>query len=371
MLSSPHSMTTRALPNAARIPLALLILFLYGCGTKPGQVFVPPNPPIVFPPPPEPTRISWVGQLITEADLKPGKSGMKGLQEALFGKEPIRSMLTPMAVCTDGKSRLFVADSNAQLVHVFDLDTRKYAQWKPAKDAVFSQPVGVAWDPAGQRLLVSDSAAATVFVFDNAGNLTAQWSGDRSQRPCGIAVDAPRNRVLVVDTGTHELLELSPAGDVTRRVGHRGGALGEFNYPTHLAVDRVGRVYVSDTLNFRVQQFSPDLKPLRQIGSHGDLPGYFAAPKGVATDSENHVYVIDAQFESVQIFDDHGQLLLDFGEEGTPPAEFWLPNGIFIDPADRIWVADSYNRRVQVFDYHRQTPPPEKDSPPSPVEVKP
>jgi DNA-binding beta-propeller fold protein YncE len=363
-------MTPPTFPNVARVSLARLVLCLCGCGTRPGQIFIPPSPPIVFPPPPEPTRISWVGQLITEADLKPGKSGLKGIQEALFGKEPTRSMLTPMALCTDGKSRLFVADSNAQLVHVFDLDTRKYAQWKPAKGAVFSQPVGVAWDPAG-RLLVSDSAASTVFVFDNAGNLTAEWSGDRFQRPCGIAFDAPRNRVLVVDAGAHELVELSPAGDVTRRVGRRGGALGEFNYPTQLAVDRNGRVYVSDTLNFRIQQFSPDLKPLRQIGSHGDLPGYFASPKGVATDSENHLYVIDAQFETVQIFDDRGQLLLDFGEEGTHPAEFWLPTGIFIDPADRIWVADSYNRRVQVFDYHRQTPAPEKDSTPSQVEVKP
>jgi DNA-binding beta-propeller fold protein YncE len=350
--------------------LILALLWVCGCGTKPGVIFPPPDPQIVFPPPPEPARISWVGQLVTEADLKPGKSGLKGLSEALFGKEGIRSMLTPMAVCTDGKSRLFVADSNAQVIHVFDLDTRKYAMWRPGKDRSFSQPVGVAWDPAG-RLLVADSAASAVFVFDSAGTMMAEWGQGLFSRPCGIAVDAPRGRVLVVDTGAHELVQLSLSGAVTRRVGRRGGALGEFNYPTHVAVDRQGRVYVSDTLNFRVQQFSPELAPLRQIGSHGDLPGYFAAPKGVATDSQGHVYVVDAQFESVQIFDDQGRLLLDFGEEGNRPAEFWLPSGIFIDPADRIWVADSYNRRVQVFDYHAYTPAPEQQKTSSPVEVKP
>ena len=42
-------------------------------------------------------------------------------------------MLTPYAVCTDGQDRLFVADTNAQTVHVFDLRTRRYEQWKPAE----------------------------------------------------------------------------------------------------------------------------------------------------------------------------------------------------------------------------------------------
>jgi DNA-binding beta-propeller fold protein YncE len=346
--------------SSRQIFCVLILSLLAGCGSKPGVIFPSPNPPILFPPPPEQTRISWVGQLVTEADLKPGRSGFQGMAETLFGKEGIRSMLTPMAVCTDGKSRLFVADSNAQVVHVFDLSTRKYATWQPGKTRKFSQPVGLAWDPAG-RLLVADSAASAVFVFDNSGTLTAEWGRDRFERPCGVAVDSARGHVIVVDTAVHGLVELSLAGEVIQRVGHRGGALGEFNYPTNVAIDKTGRVYVSDTLNFRVQQFSPQLKPLRQIGSHGDMPGYFAQPKGIAIDSEGHIYVVDAQFESVQIFNDQGQLLMDFGEEGNRPAEFWLPAGIFIDLEDRIWIADSYNRRVQVFDYHTS----------SPVEVKP
>lgn len=340
----------------------IVSIMICGCGSRPGVIFPPPNPPILFPPPPEVTRLSWVGQLVTEADLKPGKSGFQGMGEALFGKEPTRSMLTPMAVCTDGASRLFVADSNAQVVHVFNLDTRKYSAWKPGKTRDFSQPVGIAWDPGG-RLLVADSAASTVFVFDSNGGLMAEWAGDRFGRPCGVAVDGARDRVIVVDAAAHAIVELTRTGDFVRRVGGRGGKLGEFNYPTNVAIDRSGRVYVSDTLNFRVQQFSADLKPIRQIGSHGDVPGYFAQPKGVATDSEGHVYVVDSQFETIQVFDDQGQLLLDFGEEGTRPAEFWLPAGIFIDPQDRLWVADSYNRRVQVFDYHKQPSPPAEVKP--------
>ena len=85
---------------------------------------------------------------------------------------------------------------------------------------------------------------------------------------------------------------LSRTGELESRIGQRGTALGQFNYPTHVMIDHAGRIYVSDTLNFRVQQFSPDLKPVRQIGSKGDLPGYFSQPKAIAVDSQDHVYVI-------------------------------------------------------------------------------
>lgn len=350
--------------------LLLMMIMVAGCQTPPGVIFPPVDPPILFPPKPEVTRISWVGQLMTEADLKPGVSGFAAWGEAFFGKNPVRTMLTPFALCTDGKSRLFVADSNAQVVHVFDLETRKYEAWKPGDNRPFSQPVGVAWDPAG-KLFVCDSIGAAVFVFDTNGALVSEWGGGRFTRPTGIAVDPARSRILVVDTAAHALVELNTSGEVVRKLGERGVGLGQFNFPTHLTIDRTGKVYVSDTLNFRVVQYSPDLKPIRQIGSHGDLPGYFSQPKGVATDSENHLYVVDAQFESVQVFDDQGRLLMDFGEEGNKPAEFWLPTGIFIDPQDRIWIADSYNKRVQVFDYHAHKATPANGAAPSPTEVKP
>ena len=329
-----------------------LTLCLAGC-QSPGVIFPPLDKPIVFPPPPEVTRISYVGQLATDADLKPGKNLAKSLGESFFGKDEVHSMLTPFAVCTDDKDRLFVADSNAQVVHVFNLNARQYRVWKPAENQPFSQPVALAWDPAG-RLFVADSVAAVVYVFDDTGKLVAEWGKWLLKRPVGLAIDPKSRRLFVVDAVAHDVAIFSPNGEIQQRLGQRGTDLGQFNYPTSVTIDHVGRIYVSDTLNFRVQQFSPDYKPLRQIGSKGDLPGYFSQPRGVAVDSQDHLYVVDSQFEAVQIFDPDGNLLMDFGEEGRNPAEFWLPGGIFIDSHDRIWIADSYNRRVQVFDYHRQ-----------------
>lgn len=334
-----------------------------GCGQPAGVVFPPLDTPLRWPGPPERERIRYVGQLAVSTDLKPAVSWRQAFAKAMFGRKNTYAMLTPMAVCTDGGSRVFVADSNGQVVHVFDLASRRYEQWRPSgkggksgegegegNGKQFSQPVGIAYDPAG-RLYVADSVAGLIFVFDSKGAFIGEIGEGVLARPCGLAFDAVKGRLFVADTGAHQVIVLSPAGKVLGRIGKRGTRMGEFNFPTSVALDSRGRLYVCDSLNFRVQQFTPDLKPIRQIGRKGDLPGYFARPKGLALDSKDHLYVIDAQFEAIQIFDADGRLLLTIGEEGRGPGQFWLPTGIFIDSNDRIWVADSYNRRVQVFDY--------------------
>ncbi|MCP3902445.1 MAG: 6-bladed beta-propeller [Planctomycetes bacterium] len=336
--------------------LAGLLVVLTGC-QGPGALFEPLDSPPRWPAPPAAPRIGYVGTIENEKDLKPGRSFGEGLGETIFGKKPSRSMLTPHGLCVDGRDRLFVADSNAQVVHVFDLQKRRYEQWRPEEDTDgaegtggFSQPVAVAWDPAG-RLLVSDPVAGAIFAFDDRGRSLGPMGSQFLLRPCGLVVDPVTRRIFVADTGTHQVVVLAVDGGLLQRIGSRGSEPGRFNFPTNVALDAAGRLYVSDSLNFRVQVFGRDLALVGQVGSQGDRPGYFSRPKGVALDSADHLYVVDANFEAVQVFDADGRLLLSFGEEGRGPGQFWLPNGIHVDDRDRIWVADSYNRRVQVFEY--------------------
>jgi len=329
----------------------LLGIMLCGCAQQAGVIFPPQSKEIVWPERPEPARIRYVGQLTGSADLKPARSSLDVVGQAIFGKPENRAMATPFAVCTDGADRVFVADSAARFVRVFDLNTRRYAEWKPQeKQPPFSQPVGIAWDPAG-RLFVSDSVAGAIFVFDSKGQCTGQIGQGVLKRPCGLAVQSSAGRLYVADSAAHQVAVFSLAGQEITRIGQRGTAAGEFNFPVDVAVDHQGRLYVADALNFRVQQFAPDLKTARVIGGHGDTPGYFAQPKSLDVDGEDHLYVVDNRFEVVQIFDPEGRLLLNFGQEGRGPGAFWLPTGIFIDPKNRIWIADSHNHRVQVFEY--------------------
>lgn len=326
-------------------------LFVAGCASKPGELFAFEGQRPEWPPAPGQARIRYVGELATDRDLKPGAKPMEGLRNLLFGREQPLEMLHPLDVCTDGAGRVFVADSTGMVVHVFDTATRAYARWKPEDgSARFQTPVALTWDPRG-RLLVTDSTEAVVFVFDAKGVLLGTLGEGSLQRPCGVAVDVERDRVLIADAAAHQVVVLTSDGQEIGRIGRRGTSHGEFNFPTYVALGDDGSIYVSDSLNFRVQVFDSGGSFVAQIGEKGDLPGYFSQPKGVALDPEGHVYVVDANFEAVQVFDRDGTLLTTFGSEGRGAGGFWLPTGIAIDANARIWIADSYNKRVQVFDY--------------------
>ena len=346
--------------------LLLAVTLLAGCAVKPGIIFPPMANAPRWPAPPDVARIIYVGKLETSADLKPGMNGLEAFGQAVFGKEDAHSMLTPFALCVDPAGpdggRLFVADSNAQSVHVFDLHTRKYSQWMPGKkQPPLNQPVGIAWDaaaPEGGRLLVADSMAGAIVVFNAQGQYRGRLGVGALVRPCGVAVEPATRRIVVADSKAHQIVILEPDGKFYRRIGTRGTRPGDFNFPTAVTFDSHGLLYVGDALNFRIQVFDQQYNPIRVVGQKGDLPGYFAQPKGLALDPEDHLYVLDSQFENIQLFDDQGRVLMDLGEEGHGPGQFWLPTGICISPVvgglpgeARIWVADSYNRRIQVFEY--------------------
>lgn len=329
--------------------LGAAIVAPVGCTKPAGPVFEPLEAPISWPGPPDLPRIHFVGQIATSEDLKAAKPLGEALRELFAGREPHHGMVSPFAVEFDGQ-RLFVADTGARVVHMFDLETRAYEQWKPTAPDQFAAPVGLARSNDG-RLFVSDSAAGVIWVFDASGGAIDVWGRNTLDRPCGLEYDETHDRLFVADAGSHQVVMLDSTGQFIRRVGSRGVELGSFNFPTDVVLDHDGRLYVSDALNCRIQQFGPDLTPLMQVGSRGDLPGYFSRPKGIAVDSENHLYVVDANFEAVQVYASDGSLLMAFGREGQAPGEFWLPAGICIDGNDRLWIADTYNRRVQVFDY--------------------
>jgi sugar lactone lactonase YvrE len=323
--------------------------FAISCAAPRGPIFDPLDQPLVWPAPPDPPRIHYLGAIATEQDLKPGRSLGQALGQTIFGKRSVRSMLTPYAITAEG-DRLFICDSNAQCIHIFDLETRRYHQWRPSREhEPFAQPVGIAWD--GTRLLVADPVVGALFAFDQRGTSLGWLGRDHLERPVGLAVDSARDRIFVADTGLHQIRILTARGDLNATLGERGSGPAQFNFPTNIAVDPAGRIYITDSLNARIQVFEPDLSYAGQIGSRGNRPGHFSQPKGIAASRHGHIYIVDSHFEAVQIFDQFGQLLLSFGEEGRGPAQFWLPAGIYIGSDDRIWIADSYNRRVQVFEY--------------------
>jgi DNA-binding beta-propeller fold protein YncE len=224
------------------------------------------------------------------------------------------------------------------------------------KTGQFEQPVAVAVNEALKRIYIIDRKKHNIQVFKMSEEpaLPDQARGAGAPVTNGVEPSEPLTEPPVKGARAPDE---KGAGEFLFEFGKRGTEEGEFNVPTHLFIDREGKIYVTDTLNFRVQTFDPDGRFLSKFGAVGTAFGHFSKPKGIAVDGEGHIYVVDAAFNNVQIFDAEGRLLLFFGEFGYRPGQFWLPAGMDIDEQNRIYVADQYNHRINIYQYIYQPEP--------------
>lgn len=304
--------------------------------------------PVVWPQPPERPRIRFIGAVAQPSDLGIEPSFWKRLVQLVAGKEE-QWFIRPTGVAAQGE-RIYVADPGAQTLWILDAQVGRFQQIRDAGGQRLVSPVAVA-PGRDNHVYLADSYRAKVFIYKADGELEGTIAAADLRRPAGLAYDAATDRLYVADSAAHRVWIFAGTGRPAGAIGQRGTGMGEFNFPTHVAVDPAGTLYVTDSMGFRIQMFAPDGRFLGSFGRHGDGSGDFAAPKGVGVDSEGHVYVVDALFDTVQIFDRAGRLHLSFGNRGVGLGQFWLPGGLFIDAKDRIYVADTYNQRVQIFQY--------------------
>ena len=305
-------------------------------------------PDLAWPRPPEQARIRFVKVVASPQDLGIQPSFWRRVGRFITGKGEER-FIRPTGVAVNGPIT-YVADPGGQALWILDARVGTAQTIHEVDGQHLVSPVAVA---IGRKdsVYLADSSVARVFVLDSSGRSVGSIASPDLRSPAGLAYNGDRDRLYVADSAAHGVWVFTGDGRPLQEIGRRGIGEGEFNFPTHVAVDRHGTLYVTDALNFRLQMFNSNESFAGLFGEHGDSSGQFAMPKGVAIDSAGHIYVAEALFDAVQIFDSEGRYLLTFGERGVQPGQFWLPGGLFIDSRDRIYVADAYNRRIQIFEY--------------------
>ena len=301
-------------------------------------------------------KLTWERSFGLEREVKPKRTFWTKLIDAAIGPPDFRYLVSPYSVTTDSHGRIIVSDPGANGVHIFDFAQQKYkflTRKDKDKDSTLT-PQCVAVD-AQDNIYVTDSEAGKVFVWDANGKYKrAIGSLKRGEgffkRPTGIAVDSAAQRIYITDTLRNKIFVTDMNGSVLQVIGKPGTGEGEFNYPTELRLHG-DELVVVDAMNFRVQVLDRDGTFRYAIGKIGDGAGWMFRPKGIGFDSEGHLYVVDGAWSMVQVFNHEGQLLYYFGQKGTGPGQFQLPTGLQIDGSDHVYVVDSYNRRVQVFHY--------------------
>jgi DNA-binding beta-propeller fold protein YncE len=334
--------------------MASLLLFV-GCAeapkAPPKQVELP-----VYPPPPETPRFYYERTIRSSADVvADDKDG--ALRRALTGESRSGEGLDkPFGVAARG-GRVYVGDTVARNVVLFDLNARKFTRIGTQDPGALRMPFGMDLDEAG-NLYVLDGTLKKIQVYDPNGKYLRSVGQDlKWSRPTGLAIDATRKRIYAVDAGgvdspEHKVHVLDmESGKLLFDIGKRGDGPGELNLPRDVAIGADGLLYVVDGGNFRIQVFDKDGKFLKTFGGIGRRGGQFARPKEIAADREGNLYIVDTAFANLQIFNPEGQLLLDVGARANTdgPGQFMLPSGIAVDTDGRIYMVDQFFRKVDVF----------------------
>jgi len=313
----------------------------------------PPEQPLrlVWPAAPEKTRIEFVRSISSQKDVNEDTTFTQTLVNFLAGIKPPPDVLTePMGVAvSDDGNVVYVSDTGQSAIFVFDFGKRKFHKI----EGVIG-PIGLALDRE-QNLYVVEQPKKGVTVFNPEGKQVRFLTDKSIERPTGLALDRDRKRIYVADTAHTKSKEqtvkiLSLDGKLIGKIGQgKGGAPGQFLFPTYLGLDRDGDLYVTDSLNCRVQEFDPNGKYVRSFGERGDAWGQFTRPKGLALDSFGNLYVADSGWSNVQIFNRNGQVLLFFGGRGPLPGMLKNPTAVAIDATNHIYVGDFLNHRVEEY----------------------
>jgi DNA-binding beta-propeller fold protein YncE len=280
---------------------------------------------VLFPPPPQQSRIQFLAAYNGDEDILPPLSGFRRL---VMGEREGRLLIKPYGVAIhDGQ--ILICDTKPNIVAVFDLRNQTVEILGEGPSGQLAKPVNIAVDEDGTRY-VADAKLNRVMVYDADNRYVRAIGNPEAWSPTDVAIIG--KRLYVTDRKNGEVVLVEKAtGEELRRFSPAGAGENALFFPTNLAVGVDGSVYVTETGHARVRKFDDRGKLLKTFGSLGERLGQFVRPKGVAVDRDGNVYVADAASEVVQIFNPDGDLLLFFGGPGNRPGGINMPAKVVID----------------------------------------
>lgn len=346
-----------------RLVVVMFCLFLVACADAPKtfKVAIPASQTqaAIWPDPPERARYQYIGELIgdrnfIETQSHKTENAAVGVFRWIVGLTSRNSiernvLQRPQSGFVDAEGRVYVTDTSRQAVFVFDKVVGKLRVLDMAAPNVFFKtPVGIA-EGKDKTILVVDADLGAVFVLAASGRALGAIGKGVLNRPTGVVRDPASGKIYVADTHDHDIKVFSDQGRLLHKIGKRGNADGEFNYPTFLALKN-NRLYVTDSMNARIQIFDvATSKVVQKFGERGLFVGNLVRPKGLALDNDSNIYVVESLFDSLLIFNNQGQPLMAIGGSGKNVGQFYLPAGVWTDSANNIYVADMFNGRVVIF----------------------
>jgi DNA-binding beta-propeller fold protein YncE len=293
-------------------------------------------------------EVKWLYQWPAADNKIQKKDTKQQIKDFIFGKKK-QDLVRPVSLLTDAQNSMWILDQESKSVFQVTNNVCTFPHYIEKKNKNFASLVDIC-NFKDNQILITDSYTNKIFLINNQKKECRVLNDSlKLNKVTGTAYSPLTKEIWASETDKHRIVILNEKGEIIKKIGSRGTARGEFNFPTHIWIDKKGNAYVVDAMNFRVQVFNKGGDVISMFGKNGDATGYFASPKGIATDSYGNIYIVDALFHVVQVFDIYGNFLYKFGSQGQGEGQFWMPSGIYIDDTDKIFIADCYNSRIQVF----------------------
>jgi sugar lactone lactonase YvrE len=283
------------------------------------------NDLVIYPPPPDTTRIQYLTSISTSTDIKGKQSGFS---KFISGEEVPKPIIKPYGV-TVSDSKVYICDTGLGGLVIMDLAGKSFEYFIPSGKGQLQLPFNCSVDSIG-NLYVADGNRRQIVVFDRDGRYVNAF-GEQGEtfKPTDVSVNGNKiyvasvkdQKIFVYDRNSDTLLFSFPSMEP--------GDDGFLYQPTNIFVGH-SSIYVSDLGDNKVKVYSLEGKFQNFIGGFGNYVGQMQRPKGVTVDNKSNVFVVDAAFENVQIFNKDGKVLMFFGGPYYSHGDMWLPADVTV-----------------------------------------
>ena len=252
----------------------------------------------------------------------------------------------------------------------------------PAVSANLDEPLGVAFDAAG-NLFIADEGSHRIFKVDTSGQLTVVagigifgFSGDGGPAtsaslasPVSVALDGAGN-LFIADFSNRRIRKVDTSGIITTVAGNGiSGFSGDggpatsasLTNPFGVALDGTGNLFIADEGNFRIRKVDTSgiITTVAGNGSSGFSgdggPATSASltnPFGVALDGTGNLFIADEGSNRIRKVDTSGIITTvagngssGFSGDGGPAISASLsgPFGVALDGTGNLFFADAGN----------------------------
>jgi hypothetical protein len=304
--------------------IALFVSFFSACTNDLG-VSTDNDDLVIYPSPPDTTRIQYLTSISISTDIKGKQSSFN---KFLLGEEVPKPVIKPYGIFISG-SKVYLCDTGIGGLIFIDLALKSFEYFIPSGKGQLQLPLNSCVDENG-LLFVADANRRQIVVFNSEKKYVAEF-GEKSEffKPTDVSLSGDKiyvasvkdQKIFIYSKSDYKLISSFPSVEQ--------GDDGYLYQPTNITLDDKF-VYVSDIGDNKVKVFTLDGEYVRFAGGYGNYAGQLMRPKGVAVDRESNLYVVDAAFENAQIFNDKGNIMMYFGGPYKSKGDMWLPADVAV-----------------------------------------